>query len=49
MQLIYSETMAKNIINDRLAKYSFTTIEEEEDALKEILQEIILYGLASAD
>jgi predicted nucleotidyltransferase component of viral defense system len=41
--------MANNIISDRLKKYSPTTVEEEEDALKEILQEIILNGLSHAN
>lgn len=41
--------MIKSIIHERLKNYSINTLEEEEDALKEILQEIILYGLANAE
>lgn len=41
--------MAMNIIDEKLETYHSTTIEDEEHALKEILQEIALYGLASAD
>jgi len=41
--------MTHNIINDRLKKYSPKTVEEEGDALKEILQEIILNGLSEAN
>lgn len=41
--------MIKSIINERLKNYSINTLEEKEDALKEILQEIILYGLANAE
>jgi len=37
-----------NIISERLNSYSATTVEEEQDALKEILQEIILNGLYEA-
>ena len=40
--------MSHSIINDRLKKYSPKTVEEEGDALKEILQEIILNGLSEA-
>ncbi len=36
------------IIHERLQKYTPKTLEEEEDALKEILQEIILCGLSDA-
>lgn len=40
-----------NIIDERLKNYAANTItiEDEEHALKEILQEIALYGLANAD
>jgi predicted nucleotidyltransferase component of viral defense system len=41
--------MAIDIIDERLKNYAAKTIEDEEHALKEILQEIALYGLASAD
>lgn len=41
--------MATNIIDERLKAYSFNTIEDEEHALKEILQEVALYGLATAN
>ncbi len=41
--------MAANIIDVRLETYAPKTIEDEEHALKEILQEIALYGLANAD
>jgi hypothetical protein len=41
--------MNSNIIDERLKIYTTTTIEDEEHALKEILQEIAIYGLASAD
>jgi predicted nucleotidyltransferase component of viral defense system len=37
-----------SIIHERLKAYSATTMEEEEDALKEILQEIILNALSEA-
>ncbi len=37
-----------NIIHERLKNDSPATVEEEEDALKEILQEIILNGLSNA-
>lgn len=40
--------MNHNIIHERLKNYSPATLEEEEDALKEILQEIILNGLSNA-
>lgn len=41
--------MAANIIDERLKAYTTTLIEDEEHALKEILQEIALYGLANAN
>jgi predicted nucleotidyltransferase component of viral defense system len=41
--------MATNIIDARLETYTPNTIEDEEHALKEILQEIALYGLANAN
>lgn len=41
--------MAANIIDARLETYALNTIEDEEHALKEILQEIALYGLANAN
>jgi len=41
--------MAANIIDARLETYTSNTIEDEEHALKEILQEIALYGLATAN
>lgn len=36
----------KNLIQDRLGTYSLKSIEQEKDAIKEIMQEIILYGLS---
>lgn len=41
--------MAINIIDQRIRTYNPNTIEDEEHALKEILQEIALYGLANAN
>ncbi len=41
--------MMIDIINARLKSYSLETIEAEEFALKEILQEIILYGLSTSN
>jgi len=41
--------MAQNIIDERLKAYTTQTIEDEEHALKEILQEIAIYGLANAN
>lgn len=41
--------MANNIIDERLEIYTPQTIEDEEHALKQILQEIALYGLANAN
>jgi predicted nucleotidyltransferase component of viral defense system len=38
--------MAINLIQDRLSSYSPQSIEEERNAIKEIIQEIILYGLS---
>lgn len=38
-----------SIINERLKKYSASTMEAEENALKEILQEIILNALSEAN
>jgi predicted nucleotidyltransferase component of viral defense system len=35
------------ILEERLKKYSPQTLDDEQDALKEILQEIILYGLSN--
>jgi len=40
--------MAASIIDEKLKTYHFDAIEDEEHALKEILQEIALYGLANA-
>jgi predicted nucleotidyltransferase component of viral defense system len=39
--------MLSPIIDDRLSTYVHNTPEEEEHALKEILQEIALYGLSA--
>lgn len=41
--------MVNSIVYERLEKYSPQTIEEERDALKEIMQEIILNGLSDAN
>ncbi len=41
--------MATHIIDERLKIYATNTVEDEEHALKEILQEVALYGLASAN
>lgn len=42
--------MLKNqIISDRLRNYEIKTLEDEENALKEILQEIALYALSTTD
>lgn len=41
--------MTIDIIDARLKNYNLETIETEEFALKEILQEIILYGLSTAN
>lgn len=41
--------MTQSIIEARLKRYAPETTEEEEDALKEILQEIILNGLSNAN
>lgn len=40
--------MPANIIDEKLKTYNTSTIEDEEHALKEILQEIALYGLAAS-
>ena len=37
------------IINERLMQYTFNTVEQEEFALKEILQEVALYALSTTD
>ncbi len=39
--------MENKLINDRLQQYNLITLEDEENALKEILQEVALYALAS--
>lgn len=41
--------MAIHIIDEKLKAYAPNTLEDEEHALKEILQEIALYGLANAN
>jgi hypothetical protein len=41
--------MIPNIIQDRLKKYAVQNADEEEDALKEILQAMILQGLSHTD
>lgn len=41
--------MATNIIDERLKTYAPNTKEDEEHALKEILQEIAIYGLSNAN
>jgi len=41
--------MIPNIIQDRLKKYAVQNADEEEEALKEILQAIILQGLSHTD
>ncbi len=41
--------MNNQIIAERLKEYQLTTLESEENALKEILQEIALYALSSTD
>jgi predicted nucleotidyltransferase component of viral defense system len=41
--------MVTHIVDERLKAYAPKTIEDEEHALKEILQEIALYGLANAN
>lgn len=41
--------MSIDIIDQKLKTYKTSTIEDEEHALKEILQEIALYALATAD
>lgn len=41
--------MATNIIEEKLKTYAIDSIDDEEHALKEIMQEIALYGLSSTD
>src|SRR3989344_4975300 len=41
--------MDNKIISDRLEQYLSKTVEDEENALKEILQEIALYALSTTD
>jgi len=41
--------MSNDIIKSRLSFYNPTTLEDEQSALKEILQDIILYGLSTSD
>jgi len=41
--------MNTNIIEERLKTYNTNTIEDEEHALKEILQEIAINGLSNAN
>jgi hypothetical protein len=41
--------MSKQIIEERLNRYTIQTQEDEENALKEIIQEIALYALATTD
>lgn len=41
--------MDNQIINTQLKRYSINTIEDEENALKEIMQEIALYALSTTD
>jgi predicted nucleotidyltransferase component of viral defense system len=41
--------MVTALIQDRLNSYSPKTLEEEQDAIKEIIQEVILYGLSIAN
>jgi predicted nucleotidyltransferase component of viral defense system len=41
--------MAANIIDERLKSYALNTVDDEEHALKEILQEVAIYGLSSAN
>lgn len=38
-----------SIIQDKLKEYDVKTIEQETNAVKEIIQEIILYGLSTTD
>lgn len=40
--------MANTIFEQRLANYSLTSVEDEQQALKEILQELVLYALSNA-
>lgn len=39
--------MNNSIIQDRLNEFNLSTVEEQNNALKEIIQEIILYGLST--
>ena len=41
--------MNSNIITERLKQYDTQTVEDEQHALKEILQEIALYALSTTD
>jgi predicted nucleotidyltransferase component of viral defense system len=41
--------MINNIIDARLKRYSIQTLEDEENALKEILQEVALYALSTTN
>ena len=41
--------MSQKIISARLDQYSLHTLEDEENALKEILQEVALYALSTTD
>ncbi len=41
--------MSNPLIEAKLKRYSISTLEEEENALKEILQEIALYALSTTD
>lgn len=41
--------MYEDIISMRLKKYTINSIDDEENALKEILQEVLLYGLSTTD
>lgn len=41
--------MNKDLISDQLQRYSPKTLEDEENALKEILQSLVLYALSTTD
>ena len=41
--------MLNTIIQTRLSEYTNNSVEDEQDALKEILQEIILYALSTSN
>lgn len=41
--------LSNNILNQRLKTYSIQSVEDEENALKEILQEVALYALSTTD